>query len=358
MGEPAVYSEKAGPAGAQTCANCGVTKTPLWRHDKATGQAFCNACGIYYKTHGRARPIRLQKGALPVALPAGTARKASAPRAPDHSYCPPWSGAQHARTSMSLALWPFCTTEHKMPHFLIRGRLGVRTPVGHERESSSNVSCVHFSWCQMPQIKCRCMQVAGKPAGLELGGSADWAAAHLPPQAAVEPAGMGGGLAPTRSCNVGAAAAHGLLAGTQLSLSAELAASAARNGAHVPYTPHITLAGLQADEQSLPPAPCGTVRTPPRRTSAGLQACGRRPLACSHKVGAAVRYSRCTALQTSPLDVLVAGGRMRLVPSGLVPAHSAFAALTVLGAVSRQRLPAFTTLQPRKMSHGGAARTC
>lgn len=55
-----------------------MTKTPLWRHDKATGQAFCNACGIYYKTHGRPRPIRLQKGALPLALPAGTPKKARA----------------------------------------------------------------------------------------------------------------------------------------------------------------------------------------------------------------------------------------------------------------------------------------
>lgn len=82
------------PDGAQTCANCGVTKTPLWRHDKATGQAFCNACGIYYKTHGRPRPIRLQKGALPAALPGSAARKASAP-APGHALCLPGSCAQH-----------------------------------------------------------------------------------------------------------------------------------------------------------------------------------------------------------------------------------------------------------------------
>ena len=81
VSKPAAHLAEPDPAGAQTCANCGVTKTPLWRHDKATGQAFCNACGIYYKTHGRARPIRLQKGRLPVALPDGTARKARAPRA-------------------------------------------------------------------------------------------------------------------------------------------------------------------------------------------------------------------------------------------------------------------------------------
>lgn len=46
--------------GLQVCANCGVTKTPLWRNDKATGKSYCNACGIYFKTHGRPRPARLQ----------------------------------------------------------------------------------------------------------------------------------------------------------------------------------------------------------------------------------------------------------------------------------------------------------
>lgn len=77
-----------------------------------------------------------------------------------------------------------------------------------------------------------CAQVVGKPAGIERGDSADVATAHPGVQFMVESAGVSGRLAPTRSCNVGAAAAHGLLAGTQLSLSAELAASAARNGAH------------------------------------------------------------------------------------------------------------------------------
>ena len=81
-----------------------------------------------------------------------------------------------------------------------------------------------------------CTQVLGKPAGIERGGSADVAAAHPGAQSAAEPAGVSGRLAPTRSCNVGAAAAHGLLAGTQLSLSAELAASAARNGAYLNIT--------------------------------------------------------------------------------------------------------------------------
>jgi hypothetical protein len=39
------------------CANCKTTSTPLWRKDRDTGDMLCNACGIYLKTHGRARPL-------------------------------------------------------------------------------------------------------------------------------------------------------------------------------------------------------------------------------------------------------------------------------------------------------------
>jgi hypothetical protein len=38
-----------------TCTNCGTTKTSLWRRDKA-GLPVCNACGLYYRLHGRPRP--------------------------------------------------------------------------------------------------------------------------------------------------------------------------------------------------------------------------------------------------------------------------------------------------------------
>ena len=47
------------PTGAKQCENCGTTSTPLWRKDRHINMLMCNACGIYYKNHGKHRPVEL-----------------------------------------------------------------------------------------------------------------------------------------------------------------------------------------------------------------------------------------------------------------------------------------------------------
>eukprot|EP01156_Anaeramoeba_ignava_P021396 Anaeramoba_ignava/c18938_g2_i2.p1 GENE.c18938_g2_i2~~c18938_g2_i2.p1 ORF type:complete len:380 (-),score=112.77 c18938_g2_i2:205-1344(-) len=48
----------------RTCSNCGTQKTPMWRRGPAPNYAdLCNACGCYFRTHLKHRPIPTGKKA-------------------------------------------------------------------------------------------------------------------------------------------------------------------------------------------------------------------------------------------------------------------------------------------------------
>ncbi|KAJ2084388.1 GATA type transcriptional activator of nitrogen-regulated proteins [Coemansia sp. RSA 988] len=45
------------------CFNCNAENTPLWRRDPEDN-IICNACGLYYKLHGKARPVSMRRPAI------------------------------------------------------------------------------------------------------------------------------------------------------------------------------------------------------------------------------------------------------------------------------------------------------
>ncbi|KAG1807994.1 uncharacterized protein BJ212DRAFT_1485279 [Suillus subaureus] len=59
MGLGAGRGEVVEIIGSAQCYNCHTTATPLWRKDDE-GKTVCNACGLYYKLHGSARPISMK----------------------------------------------------------------------------------------------------------------------------------------------------------------------------------------------------------------------------------------------------------------------------------------------------------
>ncbi|KAK6090199.1 hypothetical protein P3W45_000747 [Vairimorpha bombi] len=53
------------------CSNCSTTSTPSWRRGENGKSLLCNACGLYQKLHGRARPYTVTPSGRTKALKGG-----------------------------------------------------------------------------------------------------------------------------------------------------------------------------------------------------------------------------------------------------------------------------------------------
>ncbi|KAL4221555.1 GATA-binding factor 2 [Mactra antiquata] len=53
----------AGKNSGVSCTNCATTTTTLWRRN-ASGNPVCNACGLYFKLHNTDRPLKMKKDGI------------------------------------------------------------------------------------------------------------------------------------------------------------------------------------------------------------------------------------------------------------------------------------------------------
>lgn len=44
------------------CTNCGIKHTTAWR--RLNNDLVCNACGLYYKLHGKRRPEFMRRDTI------------------------------------------------------------------------------------------------------------------------------------------------------------------------------------------------------------------------------------------------------------------------------------------------------
>ena len=66
-----VHRELKRKAKQRVCSNCSTTSTPSWRRGENGKSLLCNACGLYQKLHGRARPYTITSSGKTKALKGG-----------------------------------------------------------------------------------------------------------------------------------------------------------------------------------------------------------------------------------------------------------------------------------------------
>ena len=125
------------------CFNCHTTEPPSWRRSTLNpGKIVCNKCGLYERTHLRARPLRFDE--LRVGGRRGASATATTGRSPPtNASSIPKAGAKSSNVRSSAGIVKRSASSR--PAGLAPSPTGVGTPIMRRTSVSSN-SSVTSDW--------------------------------------------------------------------------------------------------------------------------------------------------------------------------------------------------------------------
>ncbi|KAJ2863460.1 GATA type transcriptional activator of nitrogen-regulated proteins [Coemansia aciculifera] len=123
--QPSLPEDDSTPVISNTCYNCGVASTPLWRRD-AGGNVICNACGLYFKLHAIARPISMKRAVI-------KRRRRRATNLPAKTLPPPLVVGRSSSLPLSASSVDTSTSQHALPSDGVSDYSPTYSPAAHQQ---------------------------------------------------------------------------------------------------------------------------------------------------------------------------------------------------------------------------------